>query len=77
VRVRKRTTGASFWALVPFVDLVRHRPGAGGNVTLELDNTISVSLTAHAQVRTTACSELSDSCSSSSSSSTKLQLDHQ
>ena len=42
VWVRKRTTGAAFLALVPFLDLVPHHPRAGGEAVLELDSAVSV-----------------------------------
>jgi len=38
--VTKRTTRKRFLALFPFSALVHHRHGAGGNCTLELDNSI-------------------------------------
>jgi len=47
VPVRKLTTGKSFLTLVPFAHLVTHRQGAGGNMTLFLDNTIRLSVTDH------------------------------
>jgi len=47
VPVRKLTTGKPFLALVPFAHLVTHDEGAGGNITLFLDNTIRLSVTSH------------------------------
>ena len=41
VWVRKRTTGAAFLALVPFLDLVPHHARAGGEAVLELDSAVS------------------------------------
>ena len=38
--VTKRTTRRRFLALFPYSALVHHRQGAGGNCTLELDNSI-------------------------------------
>ena len=49
VRVYKVTTRKSFLALVPFVDMIGHRTGAGGNVTLGLDNLVRVNLGEHAE----------------------------
>ena len=42
IPIYKRTTGKPVLALVPFAHLLQHKPGAGGNTTLELDNTVRV-----------------------------------
>jgi hypothetical protein len=44
VWITRRTTGQKFLALVPFLDLMPHHPDAGGGATLELDNSIGVSV---------------------------------
>jgi hypothetical protein len=44
------TTGQKFLALVPFLDLMPHHPDAGGEATLELDNSISVAVLRRAGV---------------------------
>ena len=50
VWITRRTTGAKFLALVPFLDLMPHHPDAGGEATLELDNSISVAVQRRAGV---------------------------
>lgn len=50
VWITRRTTGQKFLALVPLLDLMPHHPDAGGEATLELDNSIGVSVQRRAGV---------------------------
>lgn len=50
VWVSRRTTGSTFLALVPFLDLVPHHPRAGGSTTLELDTSVGFHLGRDARV---------------------------
>lgn len=47
VTLQKITTGKKFLALVPYANLIAHRPGAGGAATLHLDNHIRLSVSEH------------------------------
>jgi hypothetical protein len=49
IQVKKQSTGKLFLALVPFLDLMVHRKGSGGEIALQLDNSIVVRAGAHKQ----------------------------
>ena len=42
VWITRSTTGTSFPALIPLLDLVPHRPGSGGSMKLGVDNVVTV-----------------------------------
>ena len=56
VNVTKRTTGEQFLALVPYAHLLKHKPGGGGSMVMEMNNFVVFTPAAHAQVL--ACSLL-------------------
>ena len=43
VWISRSTTGTTFPALIPLLDLIPHRPGSGGSMKLGVDNVVTVS----------------------------------
>ena len=42
VWITRSTTGTTFPALIPLLDLIPHRPGSGGSMKLGVDNVVTV-----------------------------------